>query len=90
TLDKLRETDKELAQEIDIRLQEIQQDNLTLSPSAAIAGIYCQTDSQRGVWKAPANVALSGIKGLTDKVDDERQGTMNDNGINVIRSFTGR
>lgn len=90
TLDKLRETDKALAQEIDIRLQEIQQDNLTLSPSAAIAGIYCQTDSQRGVWKAPANVALSGIKGLTDKVDDERQGTMNDNGINVIRSFTGR
>ncbi|WP_338803462.1 phage tail sheath C-terminal domain-containing protein [Xenorhabdus griffiniae] len=90
TLDKLRETDKALAQEIDIRLQEIQQDNLTLSPSAAIAGIYCQTDNQYGVWKAPANVALSGIKGLTDKVDDERQGTMNDNGINVIRSFTGR
>ncbi|MBI6549651.1 phage tail sheath family protein [Xenorhabdus lircayensis] len=90
TLDKLRETDQALAQEIDIRLQEIQKDSLTLSPSAAIAGIYCQTDNQRGVWKAPANVALSGIKGLTDKVDDERQGTMNDKGINVIRSFTGR
>ncbi|MDX7990049.1 phage tail sheath family protein [Xenorhabdus littoralis] len=90
TLKQLRETEKVLAQEIGDRLQQKQQRSLILSPSTTIAGIYCQTDSQRGVWKAPANVALSGIKGLTDKVDDERQGIMNDKGINVIRSFTGR
>ncbi|MBD2814866.1 phage tail sheath family protein [Xenorhabdus sp. Flor] len=89
-LKQLRETDKILAQEIDAKLQQEQQHSLILSPSAAIAGIYCQTDNQRGVWKAPANVALTGIKGLTDKVDDERQGAMNNKGINVIRSFTDR
>ncbi|MDC9591120.1 phage tail sheath subtilisin-like domain-containing protein [Xenorhabdus sp. XENO-10] len=90
TLEKLRETDNALAQKIDARLQQQQQRQLTLPPSAAIAGIYCQTDNQRGVWKAPANVALTGVKDLTDKVDDDRQGAMNNKGINVIRSFTDR
>ncbi|WP_416776876.1 phage tail sheath family protein [Xenorhabdus budapestensis] len=89
-LDEFRKKDKTLAQKIDTRLQQEQQRNLTIPPSAAIAGIYCKTDNQRGVWKAPANVALTGIKGLTDKVDDERQGEMNNKGINVIRSFTDR
>ncbi|PHM49287.1 phage tail sheath family protein [Xenorhabdus miraniensis] len=89
-LDELRKKNETLAQNIDARLQQEQQRQITLPPSTAIAGIYCQTDNQRGVWKAPANIALTGIKGLTDKVDDDRQGVMNDKGINVIRSFTGR
>ncbi|REF25884.1 hypothetical protein BDD26_0427 [Xenorhabdus cabanillasii] len=89
-LDELKKKDETLAQNIDAILQQRQQNQLTLPPSTAIAGIYCQTDNQRGVWKAPANVALTGIKGLTDKVDDERQGAMNNKGINVIRSFTDR
>ncbi|MDC9614018.1 phage tail sheath subtilisin-like domain-containing protein [Xenorhabdus khoisanae] len=89
-LAELRKKNETLAQVIDARLQQEQQRQLTLPPSTAIAGIYCQTDNQRGVWKAPANVALTGIKGLKDKVDDGRQGAMNDKGINVIRSFTGR
>ncbi|MDE9430778.1 phage tail sheath family protein [Xenorhabdus bovienii] len=91
-LKQLREKDQALAQVIDTRLRLEQQQlrSLTLPPSAAIAGIYCQTDSSRGVWKAPANVALTGVKSLTDKVDDKRQGDMNDKGVNVIRSFTDR
>src|SRR5207244_3396121 len=28
---------------------------LPIPPSAAVAGAYCRTDQQRGVWKAPAN-----------------------------------
>ncbi|WP_340608613.1 phage tail sheath family protein [Xenorhabdus bharatensis] len=89
-LEQLRKKNEALAQNIDARLQQEQQRQLILPPSPAIAGIYCQTDNQRGVWKAPANTALTGIKGLTDKVDDDRQGAMNDKGINVIRSFTNR
>ncbi|OTA18523.1 phage tail sheath protein [Xenorhabdus vietnamensis] len=89
-LDELKKENEVLAQDIDTRLRQEQQRQLTFPPSAAIAGIYCQTDNQRGVWKAPANVALTGVKGLTDKVDDDRQGDMNNKGINVIRSFTDR
>ncbi|MDE1485574.1 phage tail sheath subtilisin-like domain-containing protein [Xenorhabdus bovienii] len=89
-LAELRKANESIAKRIDETLQVEQQRALILSPSAAIAGIYCQTDSSRGVWKAPANVALTGVKSLLDKVDDERQGDMNDKGVNVIRSFTGR
>ncbi len=60
---------------------------MTLPPSAAVAGIYCTTDSERGVWKAPANVALKGVSAVTSIVTDTQQGTMNEQGINVIRSF---
>ncbi|PHM66677.1 phage tail sheath protein [Xenorhabdus stockiae] len=88
-LKELKGIDNEFAQRIVSQLKEKEQ-NTIVPPSAVIAGIYCQTDSQRGVWKAPANVAITGIKGLTDIVDDARQGDMNDKGVNVIRSFTGR
>ncbi|WP_036768606.1 phage tail sheath family protein [Photorhabdus australis] len=89
-LDELRTINEGLAQEIDERLLQEKQRAVIIPPSAAIAGIYCQTDNRRGVWKAPANVALTGIGSLLDKVDDARQGDMNDKGINVIRSFTDR
>ncbi|AZC38231.1 phage tail sheath family protein [Pseudomonas chlororaphis] len=62
---------------------------VTLPPSAAVAGAYAGTDASRGVWKAPANVALNNatpVKVVTD-VD---QGVMNDKGINAIRNFTGK
>ncbi|MDH0342419.1 phage tail sheath family protein [Chromobacterium haemolyticum] len=37
---------------------------VVLRPSVAMAGIYARTDRERGVWKAPANVPLSGVQGL--------------------------
>ncbi|UZM16225.1 hypothetical protein LZV00_11165 [Pseudomonas kielensis] len=42
------------------------------------------------MWKAPANMALRGVSGLTDIVSDAEQGPMNDSGINVIRAFSDR
>ena len=36
-----------------------------LPPSPAIVGIYARVDRFRGVWGAPANVNVSGIKGPT-------------------------
>ncbi|WP_369790556.1 phage tail sheath family protein [Rouxiella sp. WC2420] len=60
-----------------------------VSPSAAVAGVYCKTDSLRGVWKAPANVAIVG--GLTPEfnITDAQQGVLNDaaGAVNVIRQF---
>ncbi|MCW7762585.1 phage tail sheath family protein [Photorhabdus luminescens] len=62
---------------------------ITLPPSAAVAGIYAATDANRGVWKAPANVALNNAKPAV-AITDADQGAMNDAGINAIRHFTGK
>jgi len=68
---------------------------LTLPPSGTIAGVYADTDNKRGVWKAPANVSLSSVSGLTEKIDNVDQDTLNidvnaGKSINAIREFAGR
>ena len=71
-------------------------ENLTVvPPSGAIAGIYCYVDKTRGVWKAPANVSLSNVAQLTERIDNEDQEDLNvdvnaGKSINAIRYFTGR
>jgi phage tail sheath protein FI len=66
----------------------------TVPPSGAIAGAYANTDARRGVWKAPANVSVAGIIGLTDDINDKEQENMNihesGKSINAIRKFTGK
>ncbi|AWK41529.1 phage tail sheath family protein [Photorhabdus laumondii subsp. laumondii] len=62
----------------------------TIPASAVMAGVYCATDASRGVWKAPANVVLSGISDVTERLNDDEQGAMNLLGINAIRYFNGR
>ncbi|WP_063495449.1 phage tail sheath family protein [Paraburkholderia phytofirmans] len=76
--------------EIDQMVSADLSNTLLLAPGAAIAGVYCRTDATRGVWKAPANVALSGFVGASAMVTDDQQGAMNDAGINVIRNFSNR
>ncbi|MGB3464672.1 MAG: hypothetical protein WBA74_05370 [Cyclobacteriaceae bacterium] len=39
-----------------------------MAPGGAIAGVYARVDSQRGVWKAPANVSLNRVIAPTVKV----------------------
>lgn len=68
---------------------------IELSPSAAMAGIYCTTDRDRGVWKAPANVSLSNVIQPTVLLNDADQGGLNvdpasGKSINVIRQFSGK
>uniref|UniRef100_UPI0036DBA0CF phage tail sheath family protein n=1 Tax=Photorhabdus sp. RM322S TaxID=3342825 RepID=UPI0036DBA0CF len=58
--------------------------------SAVMAGVYCTTDASRGVWKAPANVVLSGISDVAERLTEDEQGTMNQKGINAIRYFTNK
>ncbi|WP_434524658.1 phage tail sheath family protein [Photorhabdus asymbiotica] len=63
--------------------------SIILPPSAAVAGAYAATDASRGVWKAPANVVLNNA--IPNKViTDDKQGDMNEAGINAIRYFTGK
>ena len=61
----------------------------TFAPSGIIAGVMARTDSQRGVWKAPAGLdaALNGIQGLQVNLSDAENGQLNPLGINCLRSF---
>ena len=72
------------------------QDNQTIPfvPCGAMAGIMARTDTQRGVWKAPAGLdaTINGVRGLTITMTDDENGQLNPLGINCLRSFpvTGR
>ncbi|UJB32733.1 phage tail sheath C-terminal domain-containing protein [Chromobacterium sp. Beijing] len=61
-----------------------------IPPSGAVAGAYCRNDRERGVWKAPANVALNGGLVPLFKTSDDLNGQFNPEGLNFIREFTGR
>ena len=69
---------------------------LTLCPpSGAIAGIYALVDSQRGVWKAPANVSLNGVIApaasfTTSETDALNVDAVAGKSINAIRAFVGK
>jgi hypothetical protein len=61
----------------------------TFVPSGAIAGVIARTDTDRGVWKAPAGIGASvtGIRGLSQPLTDADSGALNPLGINAIRTF---
>ena len=55
-----------------------------------VAGEYADVAATRGIHKAPANVTLRGVLGLTHNTTDGEHDLLNPRGINVIRSFPGR
>ncbi len=61
----------------------------TFVPCGIIAGVIARTDTQRGVWKAPAGLdaALNGIQGLEVNLTDAENGMLNPLGINCLRAF---
>ncbi|BAB75024.1 phage tail sheath family protein [Anabaena sp. FACHB-709] len=67
---------------------------LILPPSPLVVGQYARTDNTRGVWKAPANVALSSVIKPVLKITNEQQNNLNvhptGKSINAIRAFTGK
>jgi hypothetical protein len=68
---------------------------LAAPPSGAVLGIYAATDRARGVWKAPANVALSGVLGLTRAITEDQQTRLNvdpltGTSVNALRTFADR
>lgn len=59
--------------------------------SGHVIGAIARTDSERGVWKAPAGLdaKINGAIGVDYNVNDVEQGTLNPEGVNVIRAFPG-
>ncbi|GGR31479.1 phage tail sheath C-terminal domain-containing protein [Streptomyces netropsis] len=58
-------------------------------PSGAVAGVMARTDSERGVWKAPAGTEarLAGVRALTVPMTDRENGLLNPVALNCLRSF---
>lgn len=63
---------------------------ISVPPCGHIAGIYARNDTERGVHKAPANEIVRGALKLSWDVTGGEQEGLNRNGINCIRSFSGR
>ncbi|HEX2580467.1 MAG TPA: phage tail sheath C-terminal domain-containing protein [Dongiaceae bacterium] len=65
-----------------------------LPPSGAIAGLYAYSDRTRGVWNAPANLALKAVVAPSFNITDAQQQELNvptdGKAINAIRYFVGR
>src|SRR5690606_30763190 len=64
-----------------------------LPPSGAIAGVYASVDATRGVHKAPANVSLNSVVGVSALINHDEQQDLNvdvvaGKSINAIRPFT--
>ena len=56
-------------------------------PCGAVAGICARTDTQRGVWKAPAGLetTLIGVPQLSVPLTDAENGELNPLGVNCLR-----
>ena len=59
-------------------------------PGGHIAGVIVANDVNRGVFKAPANLPITGIAGLERQITDGQQSLLNPRGVNVVRTFPGR
>ena len=59
------------------------------APSGAVAGIFARTDTERGVWKAPAGLdaTVRGVPQLSVPLTDAENGELNPLGINCLRAF---
>jgi len=59
------------------------------APCGTVAGVFARTDTQRGVWKAPAGLdaGLVGAPALSELLTDAECGELNQLGINCLRSF---
>ncbi|MGH7597778.1 MAG: phage tail sheath family protein [bacterium] len=61
----------------------------THPPSGTIAGLYARTDTERGVWKAPAgtDATLRGVQATEHQLTDGENGSLNPLGVNCVRIF---
>jgi len=59
-------------------------------PSGAVAGIIARTDTQRGVWKAPAGLdaTITGVSQLSVRLTNDENGELNPLGVNCLRTMS--
>jgi phage tail sheath protein FI len=61
-----------------------------IPPCGYVLGVYARSDTERGVFKAPANEIVRGALSLEVEINDEIQDSLNPKGVNAVRSFPGR
>ena len=61
-----------------------------MPPGGHVLGVYARSDTERGVFKAPANEIVRGALAVECDINDRVQDDLNPKGINAIRSFPGR
>jgi hypothetical protein len=76
-------------------VKELNAEATMIPPSGAIAGIYSTTDQYQGVWKAPANISIASLSGVSDFITNQAQEDMNvdskaGKSVNAIRAFSGK
>ncbi len=62
---------------------------IAVPPSGAVCGVYAQTDTNPGVFKAPAGIAIAQATPVR-AITKAEQDVLNPQGVNVIRIFAGR
>lgn len=92
-LEQADATFRTLSQEYKSILDSIKRKLNLIPPSAAMAGIYAVVDSDRGVWKAPANVAVQSVISPAVDITHDMQEDLNvprgGKSICAIRTFSG-
>ena len=63
---------------------------ISLPPSGFVTGIYARNDTQRGVFKAPANEVVTGALRFETDINFAQQEMLNPLGVNCLRYLTGR
>jgi phage tail sheath protein FI len=58
---------------------------VAVPPSGHVAGIYARVDTQRGVFKSPANEVIRGALNVTHALSKADQDGLNPKGVNCIR-----
>ncbi len=65
---------------------------VNLPPSGFVIGVYARTDTNRGVWKAPAGLETTVLDTTgvvpNGRMTDPRHGDLNGKGANCLRSFS--
>jgi phage tail sheath protein FI len=72
----------------------IAEQTIVLGASSSMAGVFARVDSDRGVWKAPANVSLNYVSEPVYKINNADQESWNVDStgktVNAIRLFKGK
>ena len=62
---------------------------IRMPPSGAICGCIGMTDSEKGIFHAPANCIVQGAVGLSKKITQSEISMLYDKNINVLKYFPG-
>ncbi|MDR0320545.1 MAG: phage tail sheath subtilisin-like domain-containing protein [Treponema sp.] len=61
-----------------------------IPPSGAICGSIAVTDSEKGIFHAPANTLLNGAVALANRIEDSEYEMLYPAGVNLLKYFPGR